>query len=79
MCTQNQQVFQHCVALAKELEASGRAAEGVSVLRSLAVYLDSLPAFPDKSCKKMAESLLDLMAARVREKDRSSRNLMGSR
>ncbi len=75
MCTQNQQVFQHCMALARELEASGRADEGVSVLRALAVYLDSLPAFPDGSCKKTAERLLEMMSSQVRAKDRSSRNL----
>lgn len=75
MSTQNQQVFQHCVALAKELESQGRAEEGVSVLRAAAVYLDSLPAFPDRSCKKTVESLLDRMYARVRERDRSSKTL----
>lgn len=55
------------MALAKGLEVDGRMEDGVAVLRALAVYLDSLPAFPDGSCRRMTENHLEKMSARMRQ------------
>lgn len=68
--TQNMDVFARCTELAKELDAGGRTEDAVAVLRALGVYLDSLPATPDASCKKMTFNLLDKLSAKSRESQR---------
>lgn len=67
MSTQHQEVFQRCVALAKELEANKRLEDGVAVLRALSSYLEQTPATADRSCAGHTNALLAKMYARVRE------------
>ena len=67
---QSQMVFRHCVGIADELEADNRLEEAESVLRSLSLYLDVLPATSDASCKHTVEGRLNRLSPRVREKKR---------
>lgn len=64
---QSKEVFRRCMDVAKELDSGGRAEDGTAVLRALQVYLDTLPAFPDGSCKNTTRGLLEKMGARARE------------
>lgn len=63
---QTKDVFRHCFALAKDLEAQpGRKAEALAVLRALQVYLDIFPAMPDGSCRNMTMGLIQRLSEQV--------------
>jgi hypothetical protein len=69
MSIQDQTVFRHCLELASELATQHREEESVSVLRALHTYLDSTPAFPDRSCRSIVESRIQKVYAVVRERE----------
>lgn len=50
--------FQRCFRVASELEGTGHVDDAIALLRSLQVYLDILPAFPDGSCKNTVKGRL---------------------
>jgi hypothetical protein len=73
MSSQSQDVFRRCMEVVGELEAEHRDEDSVAILRALAVYLDALPAFPDKSCKARVDGHLLKTYGRVREKEMKGR------
>ena len=67
--TQHQQVFQLCYEIAETKLREGQAKEARAVLRALRVYLDTFPAFPDRSCVHRAEHLFDEVNAVIFAKE----------
>jgi hypothetical protein len=69
MSLQSIEVYRRCWGLVQELEKEKRLEDSVAVLRALSVYLDVLPAMPDRSCRGTVDRRLATTYALVREKE----------
>jgi hypothetical protein len=69
MSMQSIDVFRRGMEVVGELEAEKRDEDACAIMRALSVYLDALPALPDKGCKANVDGHLAKTYGRVRERE----------